>query len=99
MPHAIPQTHSSFYPHRVKLTILHHGNYTVVYLNSTRTVKVPDFTSVLRHVCAHTIIGKKNVNYIMSSANKEKNGLRKLREGFFGSLGLRALYTVLIIQN
>ena len=31
----------------------------------------------------------------MSSANKEKNGLRKLREGFFGSLGLRALYIVL----
>ena len=53
---------------------------------------------VLRHVCAHTIIGK-NVNYIMSSANKEKNGLRKLREGFFRSLGLRALYIVLIIQS
>ena len=78
---------------------MHHGNYTVVYLNSTRAVKVPDFTSVLRHVCAHNIIGKKNVNYIMSRANKEKNGFRKLREGFFGSPGLRALYMVLIIQS
>ena len=35
----------------------------------------------------------------MSSANKEKNGLRKLRERFFGPLGLRALYVILIIQS
>ena len=61
-------------------------------------VKVPDFMSVLRRLCAQ-YYRKKNVNYIMSSANKEKNGLRKLREGFFGSLGLRALYIVLIIQS
>ena len=52
-------------------SVLHYGNrnsFKILIKSSTFTI---DTEYDLRHVCAHTIIGK-NVKYTMSSPNKER---------------------------